>query len=110
MLWALYKWKYDWSYHFSACSSSWSPNVALGLDEGELGKAFLVRLTLRGSTCTASIIGDNWLLTAGHCIEDLFITGDKYDITRKTKYGDLKVYMTDAPYDEESFAVSRDLF
>ena len=64
-------------------------------------------MTLRGSTCTASIIGDNWLLTAGHCIEDLFITGNKYDITRKTKYGDLKVYMTDAPYDEESFAVSR---
>ena len=38
------------------------------------------------------------------------MTDDKYDITRKTEYGDLKVYMTDVSYDEESFAVSRDIF
>ena len=75
-------------------------------NNGELGKAFLVRLSLRGSTCTASIIGDNWLLTAGHCIEDLFHTGGKYDFARKTKFGDLQVYMSDIPYDEESYFVS----
>ena len=52
------------------------------------------------------VLGDNWLLTAGHCIEDLFIQDGKYDITRKTKYGDLQVYMDDIPYDEESYFVS----
>ena len=97
------------SYYFLACSSSWSPNLNLGANDGELGRAFLVRLSLRGSTCTASIIGDNWLLTAGHCVESLFIASDKYGITRKTKYGDRQVYISESPYDPESYAVSRNV-
>ena len=78
------------------------------MDDGDLGKAFLVRLSLRGSTCTASIIGDNWLITAGHCIEDLFRQGDKYDITRRTKYGDNQVYISDSPYHTDEYYVSNE--
>ena len=78
---------------------------SLGLEDGDLGKAFLVRLSLRGSTCTASIIGDNWLLTAGHCIEDLFIQGGKYDVTRNTSYGDLQVYISDIPDHPDEYYV-----
>ena len=78
----------------------------IGDDGGELGKAFLVRLSLNGGTCTASIIGDNWLLTAAHCVEELYNEVLKLGRIKKTQHGDPLIHIFDVHHQQESYVVS----
>jgi hypothetical protein len=78
----------------------------IGEDEGELGKAFLVRLSLNGGTCTAAIIGDNWILTAAHCVEELYNDVLKLGRVEKTKYDDPLIHIFDVYHQQVSYFVS----
>ena len=78
----------------------------IGEDDGELGKAFLVRLSINGGTCTAAIIGDNWVLTAAHCVEELYNDVVKLGRTQKTMYGDPVIHIFDVHHQQESYFVS----
>ena len=73
---------------------------------GELGKAFLVRLSINGGTCTAAIISDNFILTAAHCVEELYKDVVKLGRMKKTMHGDPIIHIFDVHHQQESYFVS----
>ena len=80
--------------------------VFAGQNAGELGKAFLVKLDIDGSTCTASIIGDNWLITAAHCVEQVYLNLRNTGYEKKTKHDDPELNLFDFPHLLDSYTVS----
>ena len=78
----------------------------IGEGVGELGKAFLVRLSINGDTCTAAIIGDNWILTAAHCVEELYNDVVKLGRMKRTMHGDPAIHIFDVHRQQESYFVS----
>ena len=85
-------------------------HVFPGHKDGELGKAFLVKLNIDGSTCTASIIGDNWLITAAHCVEQIYLNLLNTGYKKETNYGDPELNLFDFPHLLDSYTVSTILF